>query len=95
MLPQQARLEPNFPNPFNRGTLIRFSLAVAQEVELVIYDLAGQRVAVLAQGLKPEGASTVAWDGRNHRGIDVGTGVYLCRLRVGNQTKAQKLLLLR
>jgi len=41
--PAEVSLDPNFPNPFNSGTLIRFSLAHISDIELAIYNLAGQK----------------------------------------------------
>jgi len=94
-LPQTPALATNYPNPFNGDTVIRFTLPAPGDVELAILDLAGQRVAVLAQGVRQPGSHTIRWDGRGDGGRLLASGAYLCRLRVGARVEARKLLLLR
>ena len=95
-MPQAFSLQQSFPNPFNSETVIRFWLPTAGEAELVLYNVAGQRVTILAQGWRPPGAHTVRWDGRDDHGHALASGVYLDRLQVGQrQVGMQKLLLLR
>ena len=78
------------PNPFNGHTSIRFSLDAAGPVELAVYNLKGQQIAVLAQGLQSAGWHTVSWNGSGR-----ATGVYLCRLQTANATLTRKLVLIR
>jgi hypothetical protein len=94
-VPQRFALYPNYPNPFNPSTTIRFSLAQAGEAELSIYDLLGQQVATLVRGPQEAGIHTLQWDGRDDRGRELASGVYLCRLRAGAQVETHRLLLLR
>ena len=94
-VPQTFSLAQNAPNPFNSNTVIRFALPQPSQVELTIYNLLGQPVAVLVQ--RPSGAGTfsVRWDGRDQAGRAVTSGVYLYQLRAGDYTEVRKLLLLR
>lgn len=92
---QGISLEQNYPNPFNHGTVIRFTLAESQEVELSIYDLTGQKVATLLSGTRTAGVYRIGWDGRDDRERDLGSGLYLYRLRTGTQVETRKLLLLK
>jgi len=94
-LPRSFSLAQNFPNPFNSSTVIRFELPESGEVELAVFNLAGQRVALLAQGYREAGNYTVRWDGRDERGRTLASGVYLYRLRVGKRMEALKLVLVR
>ena len=94
-LPADYALEQNHPNPFNSQTVLRFSLPRAAEVELAVYNLAGQRVARLAGGHLEAGVHTVRWDGRAETGRGLASGVYACRLRTEDRTLSRKLLLLR
>jgi enterochelin esterase-like enzyme len=94
-LPQRFALEQNYPNPFNSETVIRFALPASEKVELALYNLAGQKVATLAEGVREAGAYTLRWDGRDDSGRELGTGVYLYRLQAGEREEARKLLLLR
>ena len=95
ILPSVYALEQNSPNPFNSATTICYALPVGGVVKLVVYNLTGQKVATLIDGQRSAGAYTVHWDGRDDRGLDLASGIYLYRLRVGSYTNVNKLLLLR
>ena len=92
--PQAFSLAQNYPNPFNSGTSIRFALPTAGEVELALYNLAGQQVATLLEGVRPAGAYALQWDGRAD-GQALASGVYLYRLQTADQVQTRKLLLVR
>ena len=94
-VPQAFSLAQNAPNPFNSNTVIRFALPQPSQVELAIYNLLGQPVAVLVQGPSAAGTFSVRWDGRDQTGRAVTSGVYLYQLRAGEYTEVRKLLLLR
>ena len=64
-------------------------------MELSVYDQAGKLVRTLASGRQQPGYHTVAWDGRNESGQDVGSGVYLYRLQTAEQTIVKRMVLLR
>ena len=83
------------PNPFNPSTTIYFQVPEAEEVSLVIYGLNGQVVRTLIEGrsLRP-GIYDVFWEGTEEEGRPVATGVYLYRLRAGEQALVQKMTLL-
>jgi hypothetical protein len=88
-------LYQNHPNPFNPQTVIRFYLPEAQEILLDVYNVAGERVARLAEGKKEKGYHDVTWDGRNGSGAVCSSGVYFSRLKAGKFTDARKMILLR
>lgn len=94
-VPQAFALSQNFPNPFNSSTVIRFALPSLGEVELAVFNLAGQQVATLAEGRREAGAYAVNWDGRDERGKELASGLYLYRLQAGGWGETRKLLLLR
>ena len=93
-LPRQFALDQNYPNPFNSGTVIRFALPEARSVELAVFNLSGQKVATLAQGVREAGQYSVRWDGRDDRRRSLASGVYFYRLRAGDRVETRKLLLL-
>ena len=93
--PEQFRLSPNYPNPFNAGTIIPFALADHGPVRMTVYNSVGRRVRTLVDGELPAGAHQAAWDGRDEGGEEVASGVYLVRLRAGSGTATRRLLLLR
>ena len=96
-IPGAFTLVQNYPNPFNSATVIRFALPTAANADLAIFNLAGQRVAQLAEGAREAGTYTVRWDGHDDDGRALASGVYLYRLRMGDgqQVETRKLLLLR
>ena len=95
VLPNGTWLEQNFPNPFNGETAIRFALLERGKVELVVYNLAGQKVVELIAGVETAGEHVVLWDGRDRHGRELASGVYFYRLRLGDQMQTRKLALLR
>jgi hypothetical protein len=86
----------SFPNPFNPVTTLRFELATAQTVDLVIHDASGRRVRTLwtREAMKP-GLHERRWDGRDNQGRSVGSGVYYALLRSTDSVQSRKLLLLK
>ena len=96
VLPVALQLGQNYPNPFNSDTVIQFALPANGEVALALYNLAGQKVTTLVQGVREAGTYTLHWDGRDARGHDLASGVYLYRLRTDQgQVETRKLVLLR
>ena len=73
------------PNPFAGTTTIEWSLARDASVELVIFDVTGREVRVLARGTTTAGAHRAEWDGRGASGRPVGAGLYFARLRLDGQ----------
>ncbi|NKB71811.1 MAG: T9SS type A sorting domain-containing protein [Candidatus Latescibacteria bacterium] len=94
-VPDDFALNQNFPNPFNAGTVIQFSLPTASPVDLSVFNLAGQKVARLAEGLRTAGQYRLEWDGRDDGGRELASGVYLYRLQAEDRIETRKLLLLR
>ncbi len=89
-LPERTSLEQNYPNPFNPQTVIRGQWTVDSRVRLVVYDLLGREVAVLANGRYPAGRYSFTLDGAN-----LASGVYFYRLTAGTFSAARKMLLVR
>jgi hypothetical protein len=93
--PSALSLHQNYPNPFNPSTTIRYSLPKRVLVTLEIFDIAGRRIVCLVDEKQPAGPYSVQWDGRNGRGAEVSSGIYLYRLSVGKDTIQRKMVLLR
>lgn len=85
----------NYPNPFNPSTTIRFSLPVASQVELAIFNLVGQKVATLMNTQKSAGAYSVVWDSKMDNGRQATSGVYIYRLKTESFVTSKKLMLLK
>ena len=88
-------LLPNYPNPFNPGTTIRFSLPEAQRVRLTIYDVQGRLVRTLVDRVEPAGVNQVSWEGVDGGGSPVASGIYFVRLTGGSQTATRKIVLIK
>ncbi len=84
-LPTQVSLFPNYPNPFNPGTTIRFQLGYSGHVSLMIYDALGRQVRVLVDEPLHAGIYQVHWDGTNAVGKPVSSGMYWYRLMIDGQ----------
>jgi hypothetical protein len=94
-IPNRFNLSQNFPNPFNPTTQIKFDLPKAATVELSVYDILGREVRRLVNERYNAGSYTVTWDGRNNRGSQVATGMYVYRLRAGSFVSTKKMLMLK
>jgi len=94
-LPESARLEQNFPNPFNASTTIRFTIPQSARVDLTVYNLSGQAVARLVSDFLEAGGYTWRWDGRDASGRELASGMYLYRLQAGVEVETRKLLMLK
>ena len=95
LLPKQAALEPNFPNPFNPTTTIPFALPTSQNVRLEIYNILGQRIRTLAQGPMDAGFHTVVWNGRDDSGHGAAAGLYFSFLKTSEISRIRKMALVK
>jgi len=93
--PMMFALAQNYPNPFNTTTNISYSLPTTSEATLIVYDVIGQEVITLVNSTQPAGIYKIQWHGTDHFGAPVSTGLYLCRLRAGNNTKTIKIVYLK
>jgi Ca-activated chloride channel family protein len=95
-VPGSSHLEPNFPNPFNPSTTIRFHLERTGPASLTVYDATGRRVRTLVDGEVLAAAShSVEWDGRDSAGEPVASGVYLYSLESGAEQLTRKMVLMK
>ncbi len=90
-----AVLYPNYPNPFNPSTTLRYRLKAPTQVDLAVYNLKGQLVKTLVRSEKQAAEHTVLWDGRDEQGREVSSGVYFYMLNAGSEAHTRKMLLLK
>ncbi|HXV14735.1 MAG TPA: T9SS type A sorting domain-containing protein, partial [Candidatus Krumholzibacteria bacterium] len=84
-----------YPNPFNPATTIRYTLPSRGRVVVTVYDARGMRIASLVDAERSAGAYTARWDGTDHAGSRVSSGVYFARIAHNGATRTQKLVLLK
>ncbi len=94
-LPQRFALHPNYPNPFNPATTIRYALAEEVQVRLTIYNSLGQTIRTLVSDFQEAGDYRVVWDGRDDSGRSVTSGVYVYELQAGDFVARRKMMLLK
>ena len=94
-LPDQVKLYPNYPNPFNPITNIAFSLSKYSLVVIKIVDLEGRQIRQLVSNGFAAGRHGVSWNGTNNLGEAVGSGIYFMVLRAEGKVLSQKLSLIR
>ena len=82
-----------YPNPA-RSVQVAFSLPVAEDVQLGVFDLVGRKVATLASGQLPAGQHHRDWNGLDASGQKVHPGMYFYRLRAGSSTLTTRAVLL-
>jgi len=90
--PEDYKLNPNYPNPFNPSTTIEYSLPIASNISISIFNVIGQEVASLVQ-LQEKAAGTyhVTWNGMDNNGNKVASGTYFYTMRFGNFTKTKQM----
>lgn len=95
--PDKFALMQNYPNPFNPMTTIRVYNPEARPVEatLEIFNILGQKVSVLFDGMMQPGINSITWDSRDDNGQAVATGIYFYRIKTEQIILTKKMLLLR
>jgi hypothetical protein len=90
LLPDKMTLYPNYPNPFNPLTTIRYVLPAKSRVSMKIFDLLGREIVTLVDEEKPEGMYSVQFNAGN-----LSSGMYFCRLQAGYSVAVRKLMLVK
>ncbi|NGP86833.1 lamin tail domain-containing protein [Fodinibius halophilus] len=89
-IPNSAKLNPNYPNPFNPTTTISYELAKDMEVTLTVWNMIGQKVATLVDGPVEAGEKEVTWNASN-----MPSGIYIARFEVGGAVYTRKMTLIK
>lgn len=89
-VPEEFVLHQNYPNPFNPVTTITYSLPEARDVTLTVYNLLGQRVAVLVDQFRAAGTFVVNFDASH-----LASGLYLYQLRAGDHVQNKSMMLVK
>jgi len=93
--PTRFTLKRNSPNPFNPMTTIEYVVDRDGPLSIKVFNARGRYVKTLVEGHHPAGEATIAWSGTDHRGQDVPSGVYFCRIEGGGEASTLKMTLLK
>ena len=96
-LPKAFDLEQNYPNPFNPDTKIAYRLPETARVEIAVYDIRGRSIKTLLDDVRMAGSHEILWNGTDHSGNKVSTGIYLLKMQVSGDhlgyTATRKMIL--
>jgi hypothetical protein len=90
-------LAPAKPNPSTSGGRVRleFELECEGQAELAVYDILGHKLADLYRGCLPAGVHSIDWECRDRQGRKLAAGVYFYRLKAGERTATERLVVVR
>lgn len=92
LVPNQFYLKPNYPNPFNPETIIEYGLSLDGDVELSVFNILGQKVAILVDERQEAHHYKISFNASDHM---LASGIYFYQLKSGNFIKSHKLLFLK
>ena len=84
-----------YPNPCNSTTIINMTLPRTSSVDLVIHNVLGQQVFASSVGTYPPGNHLISWSGKDNYGQSLATGTYFLTLIASNQSRTQKIIILK
>ncbi len=88
--PTDFVLHGNYPNPFNPTTIIEYSLPESARVRLEVYNIMGQRIAVVVDEVQSSGRHSAMFDAGN-----LSSGVYIYRIQAGEFVQSRKMTLIK
>ena len=94
-LPDILVLYPNYPNPFNPVTTLRYDLPEQTHVNITVYDMLGRQVKTLINHTQDAGYRSVIWNAINDYGKPVSAGIYLYQIQAGEYISTKKMVLLK
>lgn len=94
-LATEFRLGENYPNPFNPSTTFRYTIPEEATVSIAIFNILGQEVYSRTVDQVSPGSYTFTWDGTNHFGQQVTSGVYFYRVNAGEFMQTKKMVLMK
>ena len=91
-IPEKFKLFQNYPNPFNGETIIQYQLPTEGNVELIIYNMAGQKIWTFSKDYKKGGYYQISWNGSDNTGTKIPSGIYVYQIKVGDFLQFKKML---
>ncbi|MEJ2617976.1 MAG: T9SS type A sorting domain-containing protein, partial [Ignavibacteriaceae bacterium] len=87
------RFKQNYPNPFNLTTRIVYTVPSPQHVEITVYDVLGNSVRTLFNGVSQSGKNKIDWNGKDNNGNVVGSGIYFYKIKMRDISFSGKMIL--
>jgi len=96
-IPAVAQLHSNYPNPFNPTTTITFDVVsiIPIDIKIDIYNVKGQKVRSLVDGMYSAGSHSAIWNGMSDNGQSVSSGVYFYQMTTGNNTEVKRMVMMK
>ena len=94
-VPSTFTVYPNYPNPFNPSTDLRYDLSVGSFVRAAVYDISGRLIKKLVSSQQTAGQKIITWSGTNDKGGAVSGGIYFCVIEAGNARQVIKMMLVK
>jgi endo-1,4-beta-xylanase len=91
-VPTKFAIAQNYPNPFNPTTTIQYQVPTDVQVTLTVYNMLGQGVRTLVDQHQSAGYYSVIWDGKNNIGADLGSGMYIYRIKAGSFVEVKTMM---
>ncbi len=91
----QLRVAQNYPNPFNPTTNISFNIPKEQKVEVIVYNVLGQKVKTLANERFAQGRNTITWNGDDDNNNTVASGIYFYRVKTKSNSVTKKMIMMK
>jgi len=89
-LPSVYSISDNYPNPFNPSTEMEFTLPMESDISFTVYSLTGKEVYSFSKNAISGGTYKITWNGKNHSGKPLPSGVYLYEFRAGSEFRQVK-----
>jgi len=94
-LPTAFKLYQNYPNPFNPSTVVQFDLPKQEYVRIHIYNILGEEITQMINGVYSAGTHQVVWNGKTNAGVQASSGVYFVHVDAGDFMDTKKIVLMK
>jgi len=94
-IPLVTKLGGNYPNPFNPSTIINYAVGDQGHVFIEVFNIKGEKVAILRDGMMGPGNYSVTWNGRDNKNNPVSSGVYFYKMKSGKYISTKKMILMK
>jgi len=92
---ESYELSQNYPNPFNPSTTIEYSVQIANNIQIKIYNPLGQLIKTVVDEIKAPGEYSVVWNGKDDNGSLVSSGTYFYQIQTKDFASSKKMILLK